>query len=124
MKSLGTHILVELFGCNREILNDSRKIKSEMIKAAELINATIVASSAHNFKPQGVSAVVVISESHLTMHTWPEYQYAAVDLFICTDTADPWIAFNHLKKVLQASHTSTIEMKRGQLHDMNKTGTE
>ncbi len=118
MKALGTHILVELFGCDRKILNDSRKIKSEMIKAAELINATIVSSSAHQYEPQGVSAVVVISESHLTMHTWPEYQYAAVDLFICTDTADPWIAFKHLKNTLQASHTSTVEMKRGQLNDM------
>lgn len=119
MKSLGTHILVELFGCDRKILNDSRQIESELIQAAELINATIVSSSTHNYQPQGVSAVVVISESHLTIHTWPEYQYAALDLFICTDTADPRIAFNHIKKALQASHTSTVELRRGQLNDMN-----
>jgi S-adenosylmethionine decarboxylase proenzyme len=120
MKTLGNHILVEMYGCNRDTLNDAKTIESEMVKAAELINARVVNSSAHNFSPQGVSAVVIIAESHLTMHTWPEYGYAAVDLFICTGTLEPMIAFEHLKNALQATHTSTIELKRGQLNDMEK----
>jgi S-adenosylmethionine decarboxylase proenzyme len=118
MKALGNHILVEFYGCDADRLNDTAFIENEMNKAAEICGATIVGSNFHAFEPYGVSGVVVIAESHLTIHTWPEYQYAAVDLFTCGDSVDPWIAFDHLKKTLEADHTSTIEMKRGQLHDI------
>ncbi len=117
MDALGIHILVEFYDCNQSVLNNSKLIEKEMIRAAELIEATIVTSSSHAFSPHGVSAVVVISESHLTMHTWPEHGYAAVDLFFCTKKIDPWIAIEHLKEVLGAENSTSVELKRGSLRN-------
>ena len=116
MSSLGRHILVEFLGCNPDIMNDVSKIESAMVKAAEKSAATVINSTFHHFSPYGVSGVVVIQESHLAIHTWPEYQYAAVDLFTCGDTVDPWISFDFLKDVYEASNYSAIEMNRGSLN--------
>lgn len=118
MDYLGNHILVEFYGCHREIISDHQLIESELVRAAELSNAKIIGSNAHLFEPQGVSAVVIIAESHLTIHTWPEHGYAAVDLFYCSDTVNPRAAFDYLKNALCAQRTSSIEMKRGLLNDM------
>lgn len=118
MKSVGIHILVEFYDCNKDVLNDPLVIETEMVKAAELIEATVVSSSSHTFSPHGVSAVVVIAESHLTMHTWPEHGYAAVDLFFCTKAIDPWIAIDHLNHILGAQKSTSVEFKRGSFSNM------
>jgi len=115
MDALGIHILAEYYDCNHDILNNTKKIELYLNDAAKLAGATIVSSAFHTFNPHGVSGVVVIAESHLSIHTWPEYGYAAVDIFTCGDTVDPWKAFDHLKNTLGSAHFSTIEMKRGQL---------
>ncbi len=102
-KRLGKHILVEFYNCDNQLLNSSHLIEEYMIKAAELAKATVVQSVFHTFNPWGgVSGVVVIQESHLTIHTWPEYGYAAIDLFTCGEEVDPWIAFEYLKEKLKA----------------------
>ena len=116
MSALGTHILVEFLGCQPEIMNDVMVIEEGMNTAATNAGATVINSSFHHFSPYGVSGVVVIQESHLAIHTWPEYQYAAVDLFTCGDGVDPWISFDHLKKVFGAKNYSALEMKRGSLN--------
>lgn len=115
MDALGIHVLAEYYDCNAEILNDSRKIELCMNDAAEVAGATVVSSAFHTFNPHGISGVVVIAESHLSIHTWPEYGYAAVDIFTCGEVVDPWKAFARLKESLESTHYSTIEMKRGQL---------
>lgn len=112
-KYLGRHILVEFYNCDKDILNDYQLIKEHMNKAAEIAKATIVESVFHLFNPWGVSGAVVIQESHLTIHTWPEYGYAAVDLFTCGEEVDPWTAFEYLKKNLKADRTETLEVPRG-----------
>ncbi len=117
MDALGIHILVEFYSCSESVLNDPGFIEQEMIRAAELIEATVITSSSHAFSPHGVSAVVVISESHLTMHTWPEHGYAAVDLFFCTKKIDPWLAIEHLKEILEAEHSTSVELKRGSMRN-------
>ncbi|NJL14887.1 MAG: S-adenosylmethionine decarboxylase proenzyme [Microscillaceae bacterium] len=119
MKALGNHILVEFYNCNRDIMNDAPFIEKAMNDAAIMSGATVVGSHFHTFSPHGVSGVVVIAESHLSIHTWPEYGYAAVDIFTCGETIDADKAFEHLKTSFQAGHTSTLEMKRGQLHDID-----
>ena len=116
MKALGRQIVVEYYGCNPVMLNNVAKIKQAMRDAAELSGATIVQEAFHLFNPHGVSGVVVIAESHLTIHTWPEYGYAAVDLFTCGDDVNPDVAFNHLKAQLEANSFNAIEMKRGILN--------
>lgn len=120
MKALGRHILVEFSSCNAEVLNDVSIIERGMIEAAEIAGATVINSTFHHFSPWGVSGVVVIQESHLAIHTWPEYRYAAVDLFTCGDSVDPWVSFEHLKKVFQANY-SALEMNRGSLHVIKKS---
>lgn len=116
MKALGRHVLVEFYGCDPEVLNQKAQLEDMMRSAAEESGATVVSTAFHLFNPHGVSGVVVIAESHLTIHTWPEYGYAAVDLFTCGDSVDPWIAFRKIKDHLQAEHMFTMEVKRGQLH--------
>ena len=113
MSSLGRHILVEFFGCSPEVMNDVAKIETSMVDAADNAGATVINSTFHYFSPYGVSGVVVIQESHLAIHTWPEYQYAAVDLFTCGDTVNPWISFDHLKKEFGAKNYSALEIRRG-----------
>jgi S-adenosylmethionine decarboxylase proenzyme len=113
LKALGQQISVEYFKCSPEILNDVSAIKRAMRTAARLAGATIVQEAFHLFNPHGVSGVIVIAESHLAIHTWPEYGYAAVDLFTCGDDVNPARALDHLKQELQAQECTAIELKRG-----------
>ncbi|GAB4364892.1 MAG: adenosylmethionine decarboxylase [Calditrichia bacterium] len=115
MKTLGRQILVEFFDCDEKILNDVGLIEFYMKKAAIECGATIVNSVFHTFNPHGISGVVVIAESHLAIHTWPEYGYAAVDVFTCGDTVDPWIATRVLEECLKAESKKTVELNRGEL---------
>ena len=118
--ALGRHILVEFFGCSPEIMNQVSTIENGMVSAAETAGATVINSTFHHFSPYGVSGVVVIQESHLAIHTWPEFQYAAVDLFTCGDEVNPWKSFDYLKKVFQASNYSAIEMRRGAVDQLER----
>ena len=113
MKALGQHILVEYHDCNADVLNNFDTIQREMLQAAEKAGATIVGDVFHRFSPHGVSGAVVIAESHLSIHTWPEYAYAAVDLFTCGTHVNPWVAFDHLREVLGAKRTIEKEIPRG-----------
>lgn len=124
MSSLGRHIIVEYYGCDPGILNDVVRIEETMVNAAEAANATVINSTFHYFSPFGTSGVVVIVESHLAIHTWPEYGYAAVDLFTCGDTIDPWISYRFLKDALSAEYASAMEMKRGQSSELPRINLE
>ncbi len=110
--ALGNHILVEFMGCDPHIMNDVSSIERDMVDAALKAGATVINSTFHHFSPYGVSGVVVIQESHLAIHTWPEYGYAAVDLFTCGEM-DAWISFDYLKECFGAKNYSALEMKRG-----------
>lgn len=113
MKALGRHILVEFHDADSQILNDENKIGEFMNEAARRSGATIVKSYFHTFNPFGVSGVVIIAESHLAIHTWPEHNYASVDLFTCGDTVEPWVAFEYLQNVLKSHKYEAREIKRG-----------
>ncbi|MDS1029103.1 adenosylmethionine decarboxylase [Bacillota bacterium LX-D] len=119
IEQLGRHILAEFYNCDELILNDHALIEKYMKEAAIEANATIVQSVFHMFNPWGVSGAVIIQESHLTIHTWPEYGYAAVDLFTCGESVDPWIAFDYLSKALAAEKTETYEISRGNVDKIN-----
>lgn len=101
MEFLGRHILVEYYNCDENILKDHKLVEEYMIQAAKEAKATVVESCFHHFNPWGVSGAVIIAESHLTIHTWPEFGYAAVDLFTCGDTINPWVGFDYLEKNVQ-----------------------
>lgn len=118
--ALGRHILVEFFGCKPEIMNQVSAIENGMVSAAETAGATVINSTFHHFSPYGVSGVVVIQESHLAIHTWPEFQYAAVDLFTCGEEVNPWKSFDYLKEIFEAVHYSAIEMRRGAVDQLER----
>ncbi|OEK01066.1 spermidine synthase [Roseivirga sp. 4D4] len=120
MASLGRHIIVEYYDCTPEILNDVTLIQESMEGAAEKAGATIINSTFHHFSPYGVSGVVVIEESHLAIHTWPEFGYASVDLFTCGESVDPWISYQYLKEAFEAGHGSAVELKRGEMALLSK----
>ncbi len=113
MKSMGRHILAEIYGCDFDILNNVKKIEKIMVDAALKAGAEVRECVFHKFSPQGVSGVVVISESHLTIHTWPELGYAAVDVFTCGDQVNPWDACNYLSEHFKAAECKAEETVRG-----------
>jgi len=113
MKMLGRHLIVEYSNCDRGILNNSDLLEQYLKEAVRRSGATIVRSVFHRYNPQGVSGVVVIAESHLSLHTWPEYGYAAVDYFTCGDSVNPYLAHEYLKKMIAATECQVNELKRG-----------
>lgn len=120
MKILGRHLIVELSECNRELLDDLPKLEEYMKESVRVSGATIVKSSFHRYNPQGVSGVVVIAESHISIHTWPEYGYAAVDFFTCGDSVDPYKAYNYMKDMLESKSPHITEIKRGMPSDVDE----
>lgn len=113
MHALGTHLLVELKDCQDHRLNDVAFVRQAMLEAALEAKATIIDDRFHEFSPFGVSGVIVIAESHLAIHTWPEYKYAAVDVFTCGETLKPEVAALFLAKAFRSKNPSIHEVKRG-----------
>lgn len=120
LNALGRHVIVELYNCKPLLLDDVTYVQNAMQNAAEQAGATIINLTFHHFSPYGVSGVVVIQESHLAIHTWPEWGFASIDLFTCGESTDPWKCYSVLKEAFEASHGSTIEMRRGQLELLKK----
>ncbi|MFA5881821.1 MAG: adenosylmethionine decarboxylase [Eubacteriales bacterium] len=116
LSALGRHVLAEIYGCDFNVLNDINKVEQIMVDAALGAGAEVREVVFHKFSPQGVSGVVVISESHLAIHTWPELGYAAVDVFTCGDKVDPWDACNYLAKSFDAESVDAKEIQRGILY--------
>lgn len=112
MDTLGQHLLVEYEGCERRVLNCPQAIEAAMREAAEAAAAAIVDTIFRRFSPQGVSGVVVVEESHLSIHTWPEYGYAAVDFYTCGDCL-PLRAHAVLRKHLRSSRAEWLVVRRG-----------
>jgi S-adenosylmethionine decarboxylase len=112
--ALGRHMTVEFYDCDSTIIVDSEKVKRAFLNAAKDSGATVLDYSFHVFEPQGVSGVVIIAESHFTVHAWPEHDYAAVDFFTCSDKIDLKKAIDSLKKSLGAEETIVSgDMHRG-----------
>ena len=117
MNTLGRHLLLELKTCNEAILDDLSFLKGCLNEAAIQSGATVVGESFYHFSPCGVSGVVNIAESHIAIHTWPEYRYAAVDVFTCGNDVDPEKAARWITEKLEAQSHSLIELRRGIMED-------
>ncbi len=113
MSALGHHLLVELYGCSPEALDQVEVVREAMLAAASLVNATVLGVSEHRFQPQGVSVVVVIAESHVSIHTWPEYGYAAADVFTCSGSLAADKVVELLRERFLARQANAIEIQRG-----------
>lgn len=119
MKALGRHLLAEFTGCDPARLADLEHITAAMLGAAEAAGATIITHNFHHFSPLGVSGAVIIAESHLAIHTWPEYRFAAVDLFTCVSRVEPRKAMVFLKEALGAEDLEVLEYQRGPLKQLD-----
>lgn len=111
--SLGSHLLVELYGCDPKTLELEETVGKTMFEAAKRSEATVVAESFHEFKPYGVSGAVIIQESHYTIHTWPEHGYAAVDLFYCGGTVKVHKAIETLQERFRPQRIKFLVVRRG-----------
>ena len=115
MKALGIHLLLELRDCNPKLLDDLPYIRDSLINAADKTGATIIGKSFHQFSPQGVTGVLAIAESHLCIHTWPEFGYAAVDIFTCGEGFKPREAAKMIVDSLESKDHSITAVERGLL---------
>ena len=106
------HLLVELFDCNTDALENQSLLTELLEAAATAANVTIVKSVFHQYSPQGITGIVIIEESHLSIHTWPEYAYASVDFYTCGD-CHPEKALSIIKKGLNSQRTETMIIDRG-----------
>lgn len=112
METMGRHVIAELWGCNFEKINDIEFIERTFVDAALKSGAEVREVAFHKFAPHGVSGVVIISESHLTIHSFPEHGYASIDVYTCGDL-DPSIAADYIAEALGAEIRENIEIPRG-----------
>ena len=113
MDTMGRHVIAELWGCDTDKLNDMKYIERLFVDAALEAGAEVREVAFHKFAPHGVSGVVIISESHLTIHSFPEHGYASIDVYTCGDRIDPNVASNYISNALCATKTEIVEIPRG-----------
>lgn len=113
MSALGKHFLLDLKDCSRELLNDLDFLKGVLSSIAKDAGTSVIGESFHQFQPQGISGVVLITGAHLCIHTWPEHAYAAIDIFTYGDLFQPEEAARLIIEKLEAKNPSIVELKRG-----------
>lgn len=113
METIGFHYVVEAAGCDEEILQSADRIREIFLKAAKIGNMEVKASYFFKFSPTGVSGMIIVAESHISIHTWPEKRYAAIDVYTCGETADPEKAVDYILEELKARYAHVSEIKRG-----------
>lgn len=113
MDPVGHHYIAEGSGCNPDIIGRVETVEQILVRAAQVAGVTVWSISFHRFSPNGVSGVVVISESHLSVHTWPEYGYVALDIFTCGNEAKPEAAVEYALREFGARSMHITEVTRG-----------
>lgn len=113
MDTMGRHIIVELWKCHRDILNSIKDMEHIFVEAALKAGAEVREVTFHKFAPIGISGVIIISESHLTVHSFPEHGYASVDVYTCGQSVDPHIAVRFIERGLKAMQVEKLEITRG-----------
>lgn len=111
--TLGVQYVVECSGCNPDVIGSVERVQAILLEAADRAGAHVWGVSVHRFPPNGVSGVVVISESHLSVHTWPEARYAALDIYTCGNNTRPMDAVMHALSAFGATTAHITEIERG-----------
>ena len=112
---LANHQLIELYQCDKGILENSDYVRKTFKEAVRQSNATVVAEKYHNFSPFGLTGVAVITESHISIHTWPEHRYVAIDVFSCDDKINHKLILDYLKVNFFSKKVKTKSIKRGKV---------
>lgn len=109
----GTHCILELYDCPYELLNDEQLVRDTLRQAARIASTKLLDLSSHKFDPHGITALGLLAESHIAIHTWPQLGYAAADVFTCGRRSDPQAACEYLAERLQAENYKIKTLKRG-----------
>lgn len=112
-RPLGRHCLIELYGVSADLLNDLEFTRTAITEASRLAGSTLLREVLHQFNPHGVTALGLLAESHIAIHTWPEYGFAAVDVFLCGDRVTPKAACDYLTSVYKPTFYTFQELQRG-----------
>lgn len=112
-KYAGTHLIAEFW--HGRINENVKDIKRILITAAKRANNTPLEVTIHKFSPQGLTGVVLLAESHIALHSWPEFNYLAIDIFTCGDRTRPFKALEYLKKEFNPKRFEVKEIRRGKL---------
>jgi S-adenosylmethionine decarboxylase len=115
LESLGRHLLIELRDCDADVLQDLELVRTALLEAAAVAGATIVSEAFYQFAPFGISGMVIIAESHLSIHTWPEHRYAAADIFTCGELLQAPEAVDVLVNNFRSLNPTVMEVARGLL---------
>lgn len=116
---VGFQKTLDFYGCNNTLINSCEFIEKTLLEATKLMRLTIVNATIHSFSPIGVSGVIVIQESHIAIHTWPEHNYASIDIFTCNDRYNLENGIAHIQKAFQANHLEEQDLARGSLASIN-----
>ncbi|MDG0790215.1 adenosylmethionine decarboxylase [Cohnella ginsengisoli] len=111
--TFGRHVAVDTWGVDFDLLNSAELLQSHMVEAAEACGATVLSVQAKQFEPQGATVLVMLSESHLSIHTYPERGFAAIDCYTCGETVDPQLAIDYMVNVLKPKNTYAKKLIRG-----------
>lgn len=115
MKHLGKHLIMELWDCDKKALDNQEGVEKMLEDATNSCGATLICIRTHKFSPQGVTGVAVLAESHISIHTWPEIGYAAMDIFTCGEHVNPEDAVPAIRDFLKPSKFDVIDIKRGSM---------
>jgi S-adenosylmethionine decarboxylase len=115
--TFGRHVAVDTWGVDFDLLNNAELLQAHMVEAAEACGATVLSVQAKQFEPQGATVLVMLSESHLSIHTYPEKGFAALDCYTCGETVDPQLAIDYMLTVLkpEAAHAKKLIRGMGEL---------
>ncbi|GIO66124.1 adenosylmethionine decarboxylase [Paenibacillus sp. FSL M7-1455] len=111
--TFGRHVAVDTWGVDFDMLNDAEFLQAQLVEAAETCGATVMSVQSKQFEPQGATVLVLLSESHLSIHTYPERGFAAIDCYTCGETVDPQLAIDYLVSVLKPEKTYAKKLVRG-----------
>jgi S-adenosylmethionine decarboxylase len=111
--TFGRHVAVDVWGVDFDLLNSAEYLQAQLVEAAEACGATVMSVQSKQFEPQGATVLVLLSESHLSIHTYPERGFAAIDCYTCGETVDPKLAIDYLVSVLKPEKTYAKKLVRG-----------
>lgn len=113
----GRHALADLYNCENNVLDSIDEIKKIIEDSCIEANLTVVESNYHKFEPIGLSGVTILAESHITIHTWPEYNFVSIDAFTCGNKMNPTLVCEIVAKKLKSNNVDIKEYKRGKKHE-------
>ncbi len=108
---IGSHIIADFWG--GRTIEDADEVERILVNATHVANARILETIKHKFTPEGITAIVMLAESHISIHTWPEYDYIAIDVFTCGKSMKPMAAIKYLKEQFKPKRTELTRVARG-----------